>query len=96
MNMMPNNGMGMMANLGAGMLPNAVPPGLLDAIGNPGPALQNIGLTPNALRNPDAAIQGLMNSGKLTQDQYNSMYQAVQNFKNDPQVQQMMSKMIGR
>lgn len=96
MNMMPNNGIGMMPNPGMGMQQNTVPPGFIEAMGNPGPILQNIGLSPASLQNPDAAIQGLMNSGRLTQEQYNGLYQKAQELKAFPQVQQMLAKLQGR
>lgn len=70
--------------------------GLLGAMGNPAQTLQKIGLTPDALQNPNAAIQNLMNSGKMTQEQYNSLYQQAQQLQGNPQVQQMLQRMLGK
>ena len=37
---------------------------------NPGQMLQQMGLPADALKNPQATIQQLMNSGKMNQQQY--------------------------
>jgi len=95
MNMMPNNGFGMTPNPGMCMQQTAVPPGFFEAMKDPGAILKRIDLTPAALQNPNAAIQDLMNNGKLTQEQYNGLYQKAQELKTIPQVQQALSKIIG-
>ncbi len=69
---------------------------LQNAFRNPNPILQGMGLGADALRNPQAAIQNLMSSGRMTQEQYNSLYQAAQQLQQDPGVQGMLSQMFGR
>lgn len=47
----------------------------------------------NPMQNPQAAIQYLMNSGKLDQQTYNQLQQVAQQIQNNPQfVQQFMRR----
>lgn len=59
---------------------------IMQAMQNPGAVLQKIGLGPEALRDPQAAVQQLMNSGRMSQQQFNQMQQAAR------QIQSMMGK----
>lgn len=53
---------------------------------------KNLGLTENMLKNPNDAIQYLMNSGKINQEQYNWAVQQANQLKNNPQFQQYFKK----
>jgi len=53
---------------------------------------KNLGLTENMLKNPNDAIQYLMNSGKISQEQYNWAVQQANQLKNNPQFQQYFKK----
>ena len=57
---------------------------------NPQSVLGNVGLTLNDLQNPDAAIQNLMNTGRMTQQQYNQLQQARQQLLADPNMRQLL------
>lgn len=59
---------------------------------NPGQMLQQMGLPADALKNPQATIQQLMNSGKMTQQQYNQLQQMAQNITSNPMFAQMFGK----
>lgn len=59
---------------------------------NPAQMLQQIGLPADALKNPQATIQQLMNSGKVNQQQYNQLQQMAQNITNNPAFAQMFGK----
>ena len=62
------------------------------AMQNPSLVMQRLGLDINALRNPQAAIQGLMNSGKMSQEQYNQFYQMAQQIQSaDPSFAQNLN-----
>jgi hypothetical protein len=49
---------------------------------------QNLGLTQEMLQNPSNAIQYLMNTGKITQEQYNQAVRQAERLKRNPQFQQ--------
>lgn len=53
---------------------------------------KNLGLTENMLKNPNDAIQYLMNSGKINQEQYNWAVRQANQLKNNPQFQQYFKK----
>ena len=59
---------------------------IMQAMQNPMNVLQKIGLGPDALRDPQAAVQSLMNSGRMTQQQFNQIQQAAR------QISGMMGK----
>ena len=44
------------------------------------------------LNNPNAAVQQLMNSGKLTQDQYTQAVNMAKQIQNNPMFQQLFGK----
>ena len=49
---------------------------IMQAMKNPISVLQRINLGPEALRDPQAAVQQLMNSGRMSQQQFNQIQQA--------------------
>ena len=51
----------------------------------------NIPQNINPMQNPQAAIQHLMNSGQLTQEQYNQLQQTARQIQNNPQFQQFIN-----
>lgn len=53
---------------------------------------RNLGLSEEILKNPDQAIQYLMNSGRITQEQYNIAVKQANQLKNNPQFQQYFNK----
>lgn len=53
---------------------------------------RNLGLSEEMLKNPDQAIQYLMNSGRITQEQYNIAVKQANQLKNNPQFQQYFNK----
>lgn len=53
----------------------------------------NIPQNINPMQNPQAAIQHLMNSGQLSQEQYNQLQQTAKQIQNNPQFQQFMQGM---
>ena len=53
---------------------------------------RNLGLSEEMLKNPDQAIQYLMNSGRITQEQYNMAVKQANQLKNNPQFQQYFNK----
>lgn len=62
--------------------------------GNPMQMLSQSGLNiPQGLNNPSEIIQHLMNSGKLSQEQYSQLQQTAQNIRNNPMFQQQMQMM---
>lgn len=62
--------------------------------GNPMQMLSQIGLNiPQGVNNPGEIIQHLMNSGKLSQEQYSQLQQTAQNIRNNPMFQQQMQMM---
>ena len=72
------------------MQPNNLADALQYAARNPQSVLGNVGLTLNDLRDPDAAIQNLMNTGRMTQHQYNQLQQARQQLLSDPNMRQLL------
>ena len=64
--------------------------------GNPMQMLSQSGLNiPQGVNNPNEIIQHLMNSGKLSQEQYSQLQQTAQNIRNNPMFQQQM-QMTGK
>lgn len=62
--------------------------------GNPMQMLSQSGLNiPQGVNNPGEIIQHLMNSGKLSQEQYSQLQQTAQNIRNNPMFQQQMQMM---
>lgn len=59
---------------------------------NPNQMLQQMGLSPDALKNPQATVQQLMNSGRMNQQQFNQLQQMAQNITNNPMFAQMFGK----
>lgn len=59
---------------------------------NPQQMLSQIGLTPDAMANPRATVQQLMNTGRMNQQQFNSLQQMAQNITNNPMFAQMFGK----
>lgn len=53
---------------------------------------RNLGLTEEMLNDPNQAIQYLMNSGKITQEQYNQAVRQAKQLKNNPQFQQIFNQ----
>ena len=59
--------------------------------GNPMQTLSQFGV-PQNMNNPSQVIQYLMNSGKMSQQQYNQLQQMAGQMQNNPQYQQMFKK----
>lgn len=61
-------------------------------MGNPmGYVMQkNMGIPQKYLNNPDEAIQYLMNTGKLTQQQYNELNKTAKQIQNNPMFKQFI------
>lgn len=59
---------------------------------NPMGALMGRGLPQNALQNPQATIQQMLNSGQMSQQQYNQLQQMAQQIQSNPMFAQMMGK----
>ena len=59
---------------------------------NPNQMLKQIGLSQDALKNPQATVQQLMNSGRMNQQQFNQLQQMAQNITNNP----MFARMFGK
>lgn len=78
------------------MTQNSIFGALQAAMQNPVQILQRLGLDQRALQNPQAAIQGLMNSGRMTQQQYNQLYQQAQQLQSDPAVAGLLSRLFGK
>ena len=62
---------------------------LQGALQNPMAILSQMGLSQSALQNPQQAVQQLMNSGRMSQDQFNSLRQTAMQIQQAPQFQQM-------
>lgn len=59
--------------------------------GNPMQMLSQSGLSiPQSMTNPNEIIQYLMNSGKLSQEQYAQIQQTAQKIRNNPMFQQQL------
>lgn len=56
--------------------------------GNPMQILSQFGV-PQSMNNPSQVIQYLMNSGKMSQQQYNQLQQMAGQMQNNPQFKQM-------
>ena len=54
-------------------------------------ALSQFGI-PQSMNDPHQMIQHLMNSGKMSQQQYNQLQQMAGQMQNNPQYQQMFKK----
>ena len=61
-------------------------------MGNPmGYVMQkNMGIPQEYMKNPDEAIQYLMNTGKLTQQQYNELNKTAKQIQNNPMFKQFI------
>ncbi len=59
---------------------------------NPTQILSRRGLSPEAMRDPRAAVQQLLNNGQLSQQQLYSMQQTANNIMNTPIFRQMFGK----
>ena len=59
---------------------------------NPAQMLQQMGLPADALKNPQATIQQLMNSGKMNQQQFNQLQQMANSITQNPAFAQMFGK----
>jgi hypothetical protein len=55
---------------------------LQSALQNPGPMLSRMGIPQSALNNPQQAVQDLLNSGRMSQQQFNQLRQTAQQFQN--------------
>jgi len=51
-------------------------------------AQKNMGIPQEYMNNPDEAIQYLMNTGKLTQQQYNELNKTAKQIQNNPMFKQ--------
>ena len=49
---------------------------------NPGPMLARMGIPQSALQNPRQAVQDLMNSGRMSQQQFEQLRQTAMQFQN--------------
>ena len=61
---------------------------LQGALMNPAPILAKMGLPPAALQNPQQAVQELVNSGRMSQEQFNNYRQMAIQLQNNPQFRQ--------
>lgn len=52
---------------------------LQGALQNPAPILSRMGM-PNAMQNPQQAVQELLNSGRMSQEQFNNLRQMASQF----------------
>ena len=59
---------------------------------NPTQMLKQMGLPSDALKNPQATLQQMMNSGKLNQNQFNQLQQMANNITQNPMFRQMFGK----
>ena len=59
---------------------------------NPAQLLQQMGLPADALKNPQATVQQLMNTGKLNQQQFNQLQQMANSITQNPAFAQMFGK----
>ena len=55
---------------------------LQGALQNPAPVLARMGIPQSALQNPQQAVQSLMNSGRMSQQQFEQLRQAAIQFQN--------------
>lgn len=59
---------------------------------NPAQFIMQKRLPQDALKNPQAAVQQLMNSGQLSQQQFNQLQQTAQRITNNPLFMQMFGQ----
>lgn len=59
---------------------------------NPTQMLQKMNIPTEYVNNPQGAIQYLMNTGKITQDQYNSANNQLKQLQNNPMFKQYFNK----
>lgn len=65
-------------------------------MGNPMQMLmQRMSIPQNMVNDPNAIIQHLMNSGQMSQDQFNFLRQKANQIQNNPQFQQSMQEFYG-
>ena len=60
------------------------------ALMNPMQFLMTRGFNQGALQNPQQTVQGLLNSGRMTQEQFNQFNQISRQLQQMPQFRQMM------
>ena len=65
---------------------------LRGAMQNPAQLFQQHGLPADAMKNPEAAVQQLLNSGKISQQAVNAAQQSAQALMNNPMFKQMFGK----
>ena len=65
---------------------------LQGAMRNPAEILQRMGLPADAMQNPQAAVQMLMNNGKMNQQQFNSLQQTAKQIMGNPMFAQLFGK----
>lgn len=58
---------------------------LQGALMNPTPFLSKMGISQDMLNNPQMAVQNLMNSGRMSQEQFNSLRQTAMQIQQLPQ-----------
>lgn len=56
---------------------------------NPAQMLMGRGLPQNAMQNPQATVQQLLNSGQMTQDQFNQLQRMAKQIQGNPMFAQM-------
>lgn len=71
---------------------NAMMQALMGAMRNPAQILNTMGLGQDALNNPQQAVQSLMNSGKMNQQQFEQLRQTATQIMNNPMFQGMLKK----
>jgi len=59
---------------------------------DPAQMLKQTGLPADALKNPQATVQQMMNSGKINQQQFNQLQQMANNITQNPIFRQMFGK----
>jgi len=59
---------------------------------NPSAFLQQKGLPANAFQNPQAAVQQMVTSGRMSQEQFNQLRQMAQQIQSNPAFAQMFGK----
>ncbi len=66
--------------------------GLQNALANPATFFSSMGFPANAIQNPQAMTQQLVNSGRMSQQQLNQYYQIAQQIQSMPQFKQMLTQ----
>lgn len=64
-------------------------------MGNPIQMMSGMNIPKNMMNNPNEMIQYLMNSGQMSQDQFNFLRQKANQIQNNPQFQQSMQQFYG-